>query len=867
MMNVYADTLLFPVLVSTLWRASWQGALVLFIVGLVCRAFARRLPADAHCWLWRLGYAKFLLGLVWGGAVLLPLLSPISQPPVPHYYTVASSSAVVSLQSSAEVPAVPAVVRPNGKVNLSWQVYLAIAYGMGVAFCSIRLLLATRRTRRVLESTTPAAGPEAACAEDLARRIGLRSVPLLARSAAVDSPVLVAGTILLPAEAEYEEADMRMILAHELAHVKRWDLLWEWLGTLIQIAFFFHPLVVLARREERLAREAAADVLALQATETDAADYGKLLLSLSLQQNHSRPHLVGAVGVIEGGTLLHRRLLALRDGAARTSAARNQRRIAAVLAPLIALVFVPWKITHGQTPTSALVSAPGTPDDAPKMPAGNKQITGIVMDEQGQPVTKIGVSLTWYWSRIQNGEHSSGSRPLRPPVFADAQGRFKFSGLPSGKFQYGVYSLDGRYVTILSPLIIHNNETTKTLRVVVSTGSLVTGRVVDGQTGKPMAGILVGAGSIPPGSDLAKWNFWELPSEGQTDAEGRYQVRVMPGDNFVGVGRITNNTLASRRISPSVRRVTTMWGQTASAPDLPVFLYPLFVCVGPDDQPAANAKMHVVPINMPKYNYTLDDYADSTGTIVLDRIEAGMFSIAQGSRHASGTYRWSPGQPLVVTMNGETRSYPDGVAQVSLAEEPAASTTRPAVLTGTVVSEVGKPVSNALIDVVYTNPKNQQVMLEQAFRTDDAGLVRGTLAPIGNYAVSYVRADGFSEVFPPEKPQAVVPGTTASLGTVQLVQAEGFISGRVVDSAGRPISGAVAWVEGGKTIFSAASTDDTGYFRIPNVVMGDAVSLGLCRNGTVRDSGTVITEDKERMKIPGVEASLINREIVWKPSS
>lgn len=866
MMNVYADTQLFPVLVSTLWRASWQGALVLFIVGVICRAFARRLPADAHCWLWRLGYAKFLLGLVWGGAVLLPLLSPISQPPMAYHYTVASPSIVISQQSLAAAPAVPAVVRTDGKVDLSWQAYLTIAYGMGVAFCSIRLLLAARRTRRVLESTTPAAGPEAACAEDLARRIGLRSVPLHARSAAVDSPVLVAGTILLPAEAEYGEADMRIILAHELAHVKRLDLLWEWLGTLVQIAFFFHPLVVLARREERLAREAAADVLALQATETDAADYGKLLLSLSLQQNHSCPHLVGAVGVIEGGTLLHRRLLALRDAANRTNTARK-RRLALILVPLMVLVFVPWKVTHGQTPTSALVSAPGTPDDAPKMPAGNKQITGIVVDKQGQPVTKVGVSLTWYWSRTQNGEHSSGSRPLRPPVFADAQGRFKFTGLPSSKFQYGVYSLDDRYVPILSPLIIHNDETTKTLRVVVSAGSLVTGRVVDGQTGKPMAGILVGAGSIPPGNDLAKWNFWEMPSEGKTDAEGRYQVRVMPGDNFIGVGRITNNTLASHRISPSVRRITTVQGQTASAPDLPVFLYPLLVCIGPDDKPSANAKMHVVPVNMPKYNYTLDDYADNTGTIVLDRIEAGMFSIAQGSRHASGTYRWSPGQPLVVTMNGETRSYPDGVAQVSLAEEPVASATGPAVLTGTVVSEVGKPVSNALIDVVYTNPKNQQVMLEQAFRTDDAGLVRGTLASVGNYAVSYVRADGFSETFPLEKPQAVVPGTTASLGTIRLVQAEGFVSGRVVDSAGRPISGAVAWVEGGKTIFSAASTDDTGYFRIPNVVTGEALSLGLCRKGTVRDSGTVITEDKERMKIPGVEASLTNREIIWKPSS
>jgi len=540
-------------LLISLGRASEQGALALLLVGVLSRVFARRLPADVHCWLWRLGYARLLLGLVLSGAVLVPLLSPAPRD-LPEMQSPAVSSAfqVPAIQPAAVTPnhsqtaAVQTVPRPG----LSWQTYLALAYGLGLTICLSRLLLAARRTRRILRSAVPeAAEPNMALTAALAQRIGLRSVPPLARSAAVNSPVFVAGTVLLPADVQYPEAEIRMILAHELAHAKRRDLFWEWLGTLVQVAFFFHPFVVLARREERLAREAAADALAIQATAAHAADYGEMLLSLSLRQNRPCPRLAGTVGVIEGGSLLRRRLLALRDAAGRTSSLWNRRRVAAILVPLIALVFVPWKITHGQAP------------------------------EPSGPAAAVG----------------------------------------------------------------------------------------------------------------------------------------------------------------------------------------------------------------------------------------------------------------------------------------------PAVLTGTIVSGEGKPVPNALIDVVYTDAKIQQVLLEQAFRTNDAGLLRGTLAPIGNYAVSYVRADGFSEVFPLDKSQAATPGTTASLGTVRLVPAEGVVSGRVLDSAGKPIVGAVAWVDGGKTIFSAAGTDAKGYFRIPNVVIGELLSLGLCRKGTVRDSGTVITEDKERMQISGIEAGPTEREIVWNP--
>ena len=864
-------------LLISLGRASWQGALALLLVGILCRVFARRLPADVHCWLWRLGYGKLFLSLVLSGVVLVPLLSPTPR----QLPTFAAPAASVTFQLPASQPTAvvtpnhfaPAVVQAVPRQWLSWQSALTLAYWLGLTVCLSRLCLATTRTRRILRSAVPIAdGPETVCAADLAQRIGVRRVPLLARSSYIASPVYVAGTILLPADAQYEEADLRMILAHELAHARRRDLLWEWLGTGMQVVFFFHPFVVLARREERLAREAAADALALQATEGRAADYGEMLLSLSLRQDSSHPRLIGAVGVIEGGSLLHRRLLALRDAAGRTNTARK-RRLAFILVPLMALVFIPWKMTHGQAPQQSGPAASTSPQRnasptpyAYLMPAGNKQINGVVRNEQGQPLAGFTVSLTWNPPEAKPGELIQSPVQARM-VLTDAQGRFILSGLPAGNFTYEVQSRTNydalprtdSYVTIDAPLKITSTDSRKTLDIAMSTGSLVSGRVIDGQTGKPMAGIFVGAGPIPPGGDLAKWDFWGMPSTGTTDAEGHYQVRVMPGDVFVGVGRITSSTLLSRRVREAVQRVSVEKGQTASAPDLSVFLNPMIVCVGPDGQPVANVPVRIAPDDLGTAgSYLLNDTTDSTGAVVLDRFGNGTFSIVRGHQAASGTFHWAPGQPLVITTAGQTASWATGIGLARLAEATASN------ITGTVVSEAGTPIPGALIRIVEIDPKSHSALEDHIFIADAAGVFRGTLVAGGEYH-AYIRAGGFNQVSVSQKPLAISDGSTTNLGSIHLIHANGFVSGRVVDVSGKPMAGVLASVEGEKTNVSAAVTDDQGRFRIPNVVPDEVLRLELASKGEILGSGTALRQSNDVMEVPGIEASPTEREIVWQP--
>jgi hypothetical protein len=88
-------------------------------------------------------------------------------------------------------------------------------------------------------------------------------------------------TILLPEGAEKWSADrLRVVLLHELAHVRRRDCLTQLLGQLARAAYWFNPLAWLAVREMRRLQERACDDLVLNAGFA-APDYAEHLLEIS----------------------------------------------------------------------------------------------------------------------------------------------------------------------------------------------------------------------------------------------------------------------------------------------------------------------------------------------------------------------------------------------------------------------------------------------------------------------------------------------------------------------------------------------------------------------------------------------------------
>jgi beta-lactamase regulating signal transducer with metallopeptidase domain len=99
--------------------------------------------------------------------------------------------------------------------------------------------------------------------------LDLRREVVLRVSSAIAGPITVGAVramVLLPVSAItlLGPEELEMVLAHELAHVRRADFFWNLLQTLVETLFFFHPAVWWIGQRIRHERELCCDDLALK---------------------------------------------------------------------------------------------------------------------------------------------------------------------------------------------------------------------------------------------------------------------------------------------------------------------------------------------------------------------------------------------------------------------------------------------------------------------------------------------------------------------------------------------------------------------------------------------------------------------------
>jgi len=194
---------------------------------------------------------------------------------------------------------------------------LAMAWVMGCLMLVARLVVGHARARRLVGGSRAVTDGEALGAlAELCAEAGVKQEVGLRVSSSVGAPVLYGvrrPTILLPEDwVETLAADeLRALLAHEVAHVRRGDCLANLLQRICEIPGFFHPAVWLASRQIALAREELADGWAL-ARGVEASSYAR---SLAAAAERARGRLGAAsVGMAEGRSTLLRRVEAIMRG-------------------------------------------------------------------------------------------------------------------------------------------------------------------------------------------------------------------------------------------------------------------------------------------------------------------------------------------------------------------------------------------------------------------------------------------------------------------------------------------------------------------------------------------------------------------------
>lgn len=122
--------------------------------------------------------------------------------------------------------------------------------------------------------------------EDCKALMGLTTPVTLIEMESIGSPTLfgfVRPRLLLPAGlvSSFTRDELRHVFLHELAHIKRRDVLAAWIALVLQAVHWFNPLVWLAFHRLRADRELACDALALSyAKPGENESYGLTIVKL-----------------------------------------------------------------------------------------------------------------------------------------------------------------------------------------------------------------------------------------------------------------------------------------------------------------------------------------------------------------------------------------------------------------------------------------------------------------------------------------------------------------------------------------------------------------------------------------------------------
>ncbi len=344
-MSPIAIELAVPALGWALLHFVWQGLVVGAAAGILLRLLRGASPR------WR--YA------VCGMALFISLCIPL-------IYLTWSLAQLGKLPSEFQATEVPAW-RHELQARMP---ALVVAWSLGVGMMALRLSLGLVWVSRLRRHAVFAPANWQERVDALALRMGLRRRVPLKLHASLSSPVTVGfwrPVVLMPAAllSGMPVGVLEALLAHELAHVQRWDYLVNLLQSLVEGLLFFHPVVWWLSKRMRIEREQVADEMGAQALE-DPSQMAVALHALSLKPPSTPPGLI----LSAGGGLLLKRIESLMAPAPQTASWKL-----AAPALLVACVSLSMQ-AHGPDATRAVSTA-----NLLELPVNARHV--LVLDEGG----------------------------------------------------------------------------------------------------------------------------------------------------------------------------------------------------------------------------------------------------------------------------------------------------------------------------------------------------------------------------------------------------------------------------------------------------------------------------------------------------
>jgi len=345
---------------------------------------------------------RFVLVLTLGAAVVVPFAAAVGPrwsvraPAALSVLAHESDDAHAGASSTGDAPVdvgQAAVPHPAAASPSPWKLDLAGAAALAWLAVATTLLVraagAQLRGRAVVRRATPV---ESATWLDAAAPASGRTHVDIRASAEIDSPAvtgLLRATIVIPRDALNWPAERcRLVLVHELSHVRRLDVLAQALADVACALHWVNPLVWICARRLRIEREIAADDAVL-AEGVRPSRYAEELLAVATLA----PAPAATLAMAERSSLEARVTSILASSLARAPlAARGTAAVVAAGAALAAAAACTSPVTSA--PPGAVAEAPvqprgGTATDAPMQRAAEEEASALAKEWSPELVTVV----------------------------------------------------------------------------------------------------------------------------------------------------------------------------------------------------------------------------------------------------------------------------------------------------------------------------------------------------------------------------------------------------------------------------------------------------------------------------------------------
>jgi beta-lactamase regulating signal transducer with metallopeptidase domain len=513
---------------QALMLLSWKGTLLALAVGLVLILLNRHLsPAWRHG-LWLLVLLRFMVPDVGNfsfsldGLADVPALLEPAPAAVPEEASRVEAPAEMLSISAVESPVemtsvVSPAMQPSAPVAVApvWSLRQKLSFlwlcGVAAVF-SVMVVLHLQLQRRIRKDASEAFLEVSAILDEACRLAQVRHTPRLLVTDAVRAPSLfgvLRPVILLPKQvaAGKDAAALKLILLHELAHLKRRDLWAQILSSCMIALHWFNPMVWIAARQLRAEAEMAADAQALRCTDaTEAHRFGAMLLGFA--QHATTGWMVWfasatLLGISENKKDLRRRIEGLMD----IARGRRTRWVIGMGAFLVLAVIGLTSSPAEEAKTTLTKESAKVADDS-----ATTEVSGIVVDEKGKAVEGAKVRLaTNMFSGSNYQEALTGE-----------DGLFRFKEVPKAaslnlRAQHGDYA---------EPSFIAFNgiSESKDLRLVLPNISWIVGKITDKRDGRPIKDARVFYGLENKVTLVSRYE-WKTPFA-RTNEAGEYRLPV-----------------------------------------------------------------------------------------------------------------------------------------------------------------------------------------------------------------------------------------------------------------------------------------------------------------------------------------------------